>query len=292
MFLVPFTDFIAGDTKTPMLVLLGAVGFVLLIACSNIAGLMLARASGRSREIAVRAALGASRWDLIRQTLAESLVLALAGAALGLVLASAGARGLILMAPENSAVSLDVRIDTTVMAFTALAAILAGILFGIAPAWQISRLDRFDALKEGGRSGTAGLSRQRLRAGLVIGEVALALVLLVGAGLFLRSLASLQDVNPGFQANGVITGVRDAAASAVRRSGKTDGILPRRAGTAGTLAGRNCCGGGDAGAVQRPGRFRFVRDRRTSFPARRSWPARRYRLCEPQLFRGAEDSDS
>ena len=206
MFLVPFTDFIAGDTKTPMLVLLGAVGFVLLIACSNIAGLMLARASGRSREIAVRAALGASRWDLIRRTLVESLVLALAGAALGLVLASAGARGLILMAPENSAVTLDVRIDTTVMAFTALAAILAGILFGIAPAWQISRLDRFDALKEGGRSGTAGLARQRLRAGLVIGEVALALVLLVGAGLFLRSLASLQDVNPGFQANGVITG--------------------------------------------------------------------------------------
>ncbi len=206
MFLVPFTDFIAGDTKTPMLVLLGAVGFVLLIACSNIAGLMLARASGRSREIAVRAALGASRWDLIRRTLAESLVLALAGAALGLVLASAGARGLILMAPQNGAVTLDVRIDTTVMAFTALAAILAGILFGIAPAWQISRLDRFDALKEGGRSGTAGLSRQRLRAGLVIGEVALALVLLVGAGLFLRSLASLQDVNPGFQANGVITG--------------------------------------------------------------------------------------
>ncbi|HEV2689645.1 MAG TPA: FtsX-like permease family protein, partial [Bryobacteraceae bacterium] len=103
-------------------------------------------------------------------------------------------------------VTLDVRIDATVMLFTALAAIAAGILFGIAPAWQISRLDRFDALKEGGRSGTAGLSRQRVRAGLVIGEVALALVLLVGAGLFLRSLASLQEVNPGFQANGAISG--------------------------------------------------------------------------------------
>jgi predicted permease len=206
MFLVPFTDFIAGDTKAPMLVLLGAVGFVLLIACSNIAGLMLARASGRSREIAVRAALGASRWDLIRQTLSESLVLAVAGAAVGLLLSFAGVRGLILLAPANSAVALDVRIDATVMAFTTLLAIAAGILFGIAPAWQISRLDRFHGLKEGGRSGTAGLSRQRARAGLVIGEVSLALVLLVGAGLFLRSLASLQDVNPGFQANGVITG--------------------------------------------------------------------------------------
>src|SRR4029077_11815079 len=117
MFIVPFTDFIAGSTKTPMLVLLAAVGFVLLIACSNIAGLMLARASGRSREIAVRAALGASRWDLIRQTLAESLVLSLAGAVVGLVLAFAGARGLILLAPENGLVALDVRIDTIVMAF-------------------------------------------------------------------------------------------------------------------------------------------------------------------------------
>jgi predicted permease len=205
MFIVPFTDFIAGDTKTPMLVLMAAVGFVLLIACSNIAGLMLARASGRTREIAVRAALGASRWDLIRQTLSESLVLAFLGAIAGLGLAFVGVRALLVFAPENSPVALDVRIDGAVLLFTAVAAIVAGILFGIAPAWQLSRLDRFDALKEGGRSGSAGLRRQRLRAGLVIGEVALALVLLVGAGLFLRSLASLQDVNPGFQPNGIIT---------------------------------------------------------------------------------------
>jgi predicted permease len=205
MFIVPFTDFIAGDTKTPMLVLLAAVGFVLLIACSNIAGLMLARASGRTREIAVRSALGASRWDLIRQTLSESLVLAFLGAIAGLGLAYVGVRALLVFAPENSPVALDVQIDGVVLVFTAVAAIVAGILFGIAPAWQLSRLDCFDALKEGGRSGSAGLRRQRLRAGLVIGEVALALLLLVGAGLFLRSLASLQDVNPGFQPNGIIT---------------------------------------------------------------------------------------
>jgi predicted permease len=206
MFLVPFTDFVAGNTKTPMLVLLASVGFVLLIACSNIAGLMLARASGRSREIAVRAALGAGRWDLIRQTLTESLVLSFAGAIAGLVLAFAGVRALLAFAPEGAAVALDVRIDSTVLLFTALAASAAGILFGIAPAWQISRLDRFDALKEGGRSGSAGLHRQRLRASLVIGEVALALVLLVGAGLFLRSLKALEDVNPGFQSQGIIAG--------------------------------------------------------------------------------------
>jgi predicted permease len=206
MFLAPFTDFVAGDTKTPLLVLLASVGFVLLIACSNIAGLMLARASGRSREIAVRAALGAGRWDLIRQTLLESLVLSFAGAAAGLGLAFAGVRGLLAFAPQDAAVALNVRMDATVLLFTAGAAIAAGILFGIIPAWQISRLDRFDALKEGGRSGSAGLRRQRLRGGLVIGEVALALVLLVSTGLFLRSLASLEEVNPGFSSQGVMTG--------------------------------------------------------------------------------------
>jgi predicted permease len=205
MFLVPFTDFVAGDTKTPMLVLLGAVGFVLLIACANIAGLMLARASGRSKEVAMRAALGASRWDLIRQTLAESLLLALAGAVAGLAFAYAAVRGLLLLAPKNSLVTLDVRMDATVLLFTALAGIAAGILFGIAPAWQTSRLGRYDSLKEGGRAGTAGLGRQRLRAILVTCEVALALLLLVGAGLFLRSLAALENVSPGFQPAGVAT---------------------------------------------------------------------------------------
>ena len=205
MFLLPFTDFIAGNTRTPMLVLLGAVGFVLLIACSNIAGLMLARASGRGREIAVRAALGASRWNLIRQSLAESLALAFGGALVGLGVAFAGLRGLLALAPEGLPIAVSVSMDGTVLAFTALAAIAAGILFGVAPAWQISRLNRYELLKEGGRSNTGGKARHRLRAALVIGEVALALVLLVGAGLFLRSLAALEDVQPGFDPHGVIT---------------------------------------------------------------------------------------
>src|SRR5260370_34095747 len=145
MFIVPFTDYIAGNTKTPMLVLLAAVGFVLLIACSNIAGLMLARASGRSREIAVRAALGASRWDLIRQTLSESLVLAFLGAVAGLGLALAGVRALLVFAPENSPVALDIRMDGAVLLFTAGAALVRGILFGIPPTCQLSRLTPFDA---------------------------------------------------------------------------------------------------------------------------------------------------
>jgi predicted permease len=205
MFLLPFTDFVAGDTKTPMLVLLGAVGFVLLIACSNIAGLMLARASGRSREIAVRTALGAGRWDLIRQSLAESLILAFAAALVGLGVAFADLKGLLALAPDGLPVAVGVSMDATVLGFTVLAALVAGILFGVAPAWQISRFDSYELLKEGGRANTGGLGRQHLRSALVVGEVALALVLLVGAGLFLRSLAALEDVNPGFQPGGVIT---------------------------------------------------------------------------------------
>jgi len=205
MFLMPFTDFVAGNTRTPMLVLMGAVGFVLLIACANIAGLMLARASGRSREIAVRAALGAGRWDLIRQTLAEGLVLTLAGAISGLGVAIVCLRGLLALAPQGLPISVNISMDSTVLLFTALAAIGAGLLFGLAPAWQIARADHHELLKEGGRANTGGIGKQRLRSSLVVAEVALALVLLVGAGLFLRSLAALQEVNPGFQPNGVIT---------------------------------------------------------------------------------------
>ncbi len=206
MFIVPITDFIAGNTKTPLLVLLGAVGFVLLIACSNIAGLMLARSSGRAREVAIRAALGATRWHLVRQVMAESLVLALGGAIAGLALAYGGVQGIVALAPATVPIALDVRLDPFVLFFTAGAAIAAGLLFGIAPAWQMSRLDRYEGLKEGGRAGTAGVARQRMRAGLVMGEVAIALLLLAGAGLFLRSLASLESVHPGFEPEGVITG--------------------------------------------------------------------------------------
>jgi predicted permease len=206
MVLVPFTDFIAGDTRKPLIVLLCAVGFVLLIACSNIAGLALARSSGRGREIAVRAALGANRWELIRQSLAESNVLAAAGTVAGLGIAYAGVRGLLTLAPEGLPVAVTVRMDPLVLAFAAFAALAAAIFFGVVPAWHISRLDRYDILKEGSRANTAGLGRQQFRSALVVSEVALAFILLVGAGLFLRSLAALENVNPGFQSAGVIAG--------------------------------------------------------------------------------------
>lgn len=205
MFLVPMTDFVAGDTRKPLLVLLGAVGVVLLIACTNIAGLMLARASGRLREIAVRVALGASRWRLLRQTVVESSLLAFAGAIGGVVLAYAGMRLLLLIAPENAATGLSARVDVLVLLFTGVLAVAAGLLFSLAPAWQISRTDPHETLKGVGRSATAGRERLHLRSTLVVCETALALVLLVGAGLLLRSLARLQEVSPGFDPSGIMT---------------------------------------------------------------------------------------
>ncbi|MEO8660010.1 MAG: ABC transporter permease, partial [Bryobacteraceae bacterium] len=213
MFVMPIADQAAGDTKKPLLVLLGAVGFVLLIACANIAGLMLARASGRIRDVAVRVALGASRWDLLRQSMAESMLLALLGAVAGLGLAYAGTTLLLMLAPENAVAGIEPQLSLPVMAFTALMSIGAGFLFGLAPAWQTARVDPHENLKGSGRSGTPNAARQRLRSILVVSEVAVALVLLVGAGLFLRSMARLEAVNPGFHPEGVVTATFSLPAS-------------------------------------------------------------------------------
>jgi predicted permease len=204
MFAVPLTEFVFGNLRTPMFILLGAVGFVLLIACSNIAGLMLTRASARGKELTVRAALGADRWDLIRLTLAESLLLAGGATLLGLIFAKGGIRILAVLAPQQESGVL-IQTDAYVLAFTLAVGLLSSVLFGMAPAWRVSAVRRFEALKEGGRSGTAGSSQQRLRALLVAGEVALALVLLVGAGLLMKSLARIRQLNPGFDPHGVMT---------------------------------------------------------------------------------------
>ncbi|MBZ5675193.1 MAG: ABC transporter permease [Acidobacteriia bacterium] len=200
----PFRDSSAGVTKTPMLILLGAVGTVLLIACSNIAGLMLARTSVRARELAVRASLGATRVRLIRGVAAESLLLSLAGGAVGVAIAHAAARLLLQLAPESSAAGLEPRSDAYVLGFAVAASLISGIFFGLVPAWQVSKLNPHAGLRGGGRT-LAGGARQRLRSALVVVEAALALVLLMAAGLFLRSLARLQEINPGFEPRGVMT---------------------------------------------------------------------------------------
>jgi predicted permease len=198
-----FADASAGETKTPILILMGAVSLVLLIACANIAGLMLARTASRSQELSVRAALGAGRGRLLRQILAESLLLAVAGGAAGLFVGHRSMEMLLRWAPESAGAGLQPHLDSFVLLFAIVATLGAGLLFGLAPAWQSCRVDPYDALKSGGRTGSA--ARQRLRSGLVVAEAALALVLLVMAGLFLRSFARLEAVNPGFEPQGVMT---------------------------------------------------------------------------------------
>jgi putative ABC transport system permease protein len=204
---VKFTQLLentVGEYRETLWLLLGAVGFVLLIACANLASLQLARAAGRRKEIAVRAALGASRGRLLSQLLAESVLMAVIGGGLGLLLAVWGVDAVRALSPKDIPRFQQVRVDGVVLAFAALVSLGTGLLFGFFPAWKISRGDLNSALQEAGRGGTAGPGRQRSQALLVIGQVALACVLLTGAGLLLKSFAALQNVRLGFDPGHVL----------------------------------------------------------------------------------------
>jgi putative ABC transport system permease protein len=201
---VPLSDAIAGPVKTPLVVLLVAVGFVMLIACANVANLLLVRAVNRSREIAVRAALGAGRARLIRQLLTESLILGLAGGALGLGAAAIGLQSVETIAPVSIPRFDHVAIDGGVLAFTLALSVVTGVGFGLVPAIRGSSLRVREWLASDARTGTSAGSNRARRA-LVIGDLALALVLLAGAGLMLRSVRGLMLANPGFTTDGVLT---------------------------------------------------------------------------------------
>ena len=201
--LVPLKKDIVGDVQPFLWVLLGAVGFVLLIACVNVANLQLARATTRAREFAIRSALGASQSRVIRQLLTESVLLGLAGGALGLVLAAWGTQAALKVLPETLPRAQDVGLDGRVLIFTLVASIVAGVLFGLAPALKIARPNLQETLKESGR-GASG-TRHRAQGMFVVVEMAMALVLLIGAGLMIRSLLELWNVNPGFNPQGVLT---------------------------------------------------------------------------------------
>ena len=198
----PLASSMVADVRTAMLVLLGAVGFVLLIACANVAGLLIARGASRRRELAVRTALGAGRGRLMQQLLTESVVLALAGGALGMLVATWTQTLLVSLAPENLPRLADVTLDWRIALFAFVATIVVGILFGLTPAMQSSRPELNTDLKDGGRGGT---SRTGLRNVMVVAQVALALVLLIGAGLMLTSFSRLRSVDPGFRTTELVT---------------------------------------------------------------------------------------
>ena len=203
--LIPFQESLVTGIRPTLLILTGAVGFVLLIACANVASLMLARATGRAKEIVVRAALGASRGSLIRQLLLESLLLAMAGAALGVVLASWGVSLLANSSQATLPGFQPIRVDLPVLAFTLAVSLLTGIVFGVMPALQVSRPDLNAVLRDGGWGTTGGARRQRTRSLLVAGQMALSIVLLIGAGLLVESFRQLQTVNPGFDPRHALT---------------------------------------------------------------------------------------
>jgi len=202
---VSLREKVVGNIRPALLVLLGAVGFVLLIGCANVAHMFLARSAARQREIAVRAALGAMRWRVLRQYLIESLLIALMGGVCGLLLAEWGTRVLIALGPEQIPRLATVAVDQQVLLFVLAVSLITGLVFGILPAWRASAANVSDALKEGERGTSEGIRRNRLRSLLVSSEFAFAVILLAGAGLMIRTFVAVQNIDPGFDPHNVLT---------------------------------------------------------------------------------------
>ena len=242
--LLTLQESITGNVRPTMLTIAAAVGFVLLIACVNVANLLLSRSSIRRREIGIRSSLGAGRARLVRQFLTESVLLASLGAACGIALAWAGARTLVRLNPSFLPRAHEISLDLRALAFTAGVALLTGILFGLAPALQLARADLASALRDGGRGNAIGFRRNRLRSVLVIGEVALALVLLSGAGLLMRSFYRLESVDPGFDPHNVLTFRTNLAASKYKTDDPVAAFYTAALDRIGALPGVTAAGAG------------------------------------------------
>ena len=275
---------LVGETGPMLLLLFGAVTFVLLIACANVANLLLASAATRQKEMAIRTALGASRLRVIRQLLTESLLLAFAGGVVGLLLALWGVVFMTKLLPQNFPRLDEIKLDWRVLAFTLLASVLTGILFGLAPALQISKSDVNESLKESGRGSIGGRRQKRLRNLLIVSEVALSVVLLVGAGLLFRSFLQLQSVNTGFTSEQLLTLRLSPAGSNYRRDSDYiafyNQVLQRTSaipgvvsvGTINTLP----LDKGPTAAYRIEGRPPLTLDK---------WPGANYRTVSPDYFR-------
>jgi putative ABC transport system permease protein len=218
---------VVGNVRPALLVLLTAVGFVLLIACANVAHMVLARSAARQREIAIRSALGAGSLRIVRQFLAESCVLAVLGGAAGLMLALLGIRVLVTLSPHEIPRVDTVGIDAHVMIFTLAITLLAGVIFGLAPAFRAAALNLSDSLKEGERGSSEGIARNRLRSLMVVSEFTFALVLLVGAGLMIRSFLALRAIDPGFNPHGVLSAVVSVTGTKEAGSGSRAVFYPQ-----------------------------------------------------------------
>ena len=253
----PLHEELVNEYRTRLYSLLGAVGFVLLIACANIANLLLARATTRTRETAIRAAVGAGRGHIVRAALAESLVLAVAGGALGVVAAYWGVAALVAVGPHDVPRLMQARVDGPALAFVLLLTLASGLVFGLAPAFRMAGQHPLEALKDGGRAGSSG-QRDRLRGALVVAEIALALVLLTGAGLLIRSAVALNQVDPGFDPSGVLVGRVSLPANGYETPEQSEQAFSRIAEGLEAMAGATAAGlvstppfegGGDNGLI-------------------------------------------
>ncbi len=278
----PLLDVVVGSSRQALLVLLGAVGFVLLMACANVANMLLARATGRQKEIAIRFALGAGRLQVVRQLLTEAVLLGIAGGGVGLAIAAGGLRVLPALAPGMPRLD-EVALDPRALAFTGGLALLTSVVFGFAPAVQMARPDLTGSLKEGARGGSGGAGRRRLRQALVVAEVALAAVLLIGAGLLIRSFWNLQHVDPGFRQENLIAASLSLASPRYAGDGQATAFYRQLVERAAALPGV------EAAAVTAA--LPFSNDYVLGFrfqerpePAPGEWPATNYYAVSPDYF--------
>jgi len=294
----PLRDSIVSDVRSSLFILLGAVSLVLLIACANVANLLLVRASGRKREFAIRVSMGATRGSIIRQLLTESILLAFTGGVLGLVVGYLGVRGLLALSPGNipriGEQGASVGIDWRVLAFTVGVSLLTGILFGLFPAIGASRPDLNSTLKESSNRSGTGFRQSKVRSLLVISEVSLAIILLIGAALLIRTFLALRNVDPGFNPHNILTmemsltgdrfqrtaGVAQLVQSGRERINAIPGVeasastccLPLEGGfglpfdVVGRAAGKNPNTGGAGWMNTSPGYFRCLQNSHSSRP--------------------------